>query len=248
MLEWLYEAYVATIGHTRLLNQISNVHPNNEIVIPQSASIERKTQIYGRVELGERSLVGPDCAIRGDVNIHSDVHVGAGCEIDGDVEVGNGTNLNRENELLGEISIGKYCAIAPRARMRTSDHPTNLAATQMRLHDRIGANKMEHVSDGPIQIGNDVWVCSDAKILSDVTVGDGAVIGADSVVVDDVKPYSVVAGNPATHKKFRFDSRTRKQLEEIRWWDWSIDKMRQNVKFFEADLSNVEDLFDLIET
>ena len=244
MLERLYETCTAVVGHTRFLNRVVNLHPGNNIEISRSASIGRKSSIYGEVTIGQGSVVGYECSIRGEVDIRPDVYIDTECEIDGDVV---GTRLNGRNELIGEVSIGKYCAVAPRARMRTFDHPTNRAATQMYLYDRIGSD-MEHISEGPIRIGHDVWICSDAKILSDVTIGDGAVIGADSVVVDDVEPYSIVAGNPATHRKYRFDPRTREQLQEIQWWDWDLETMRRNVEFFETNLHDVDDLRILVDS
>ena len=57
---------------------------------------------------------------------------------------------------------------------------------------------------GPVVIGNDVWIGREALILSGVTIGDGAVIGARAVVTRDIAPYSIVAGNPARHLKYRF--------------------------------------------
>ena len=86
-------------------------------------------------------------------------------------------------------------------------------------------------SKGSVTIGNDVWIGSHATIMSGVTVGDGAVIGAYSVVTKDVKPYSIVVGNPAVHKKFRFTNNQVKKLQEIKWWDWSDDKINQYVHY-----------------
>lgn len=76
------------------------------------------------------------------------------------------------------------------------------------------------VSRGDVLIGSDVWLCSNAIILSGVTVGHGAVIAAGAVVSHDVAPYSVVAGNPARHIRWRFPEATRQALLEAAWWDW----------------------------
>jgi tetrahydrodipicolinate N-succinyltransferase len=67
-------------------------------------------------------------------------------------------------------------------------------------------------------------------ILSGVTIGDGAVIGAGSVVTRDVQPYAIVAGNPARLIGKRFDDETIRKLLEIRWWDWPKRKIRQNLQ------------------
>lgn len=75
-------------------------------------------------------------------------------------------------------------------------------------------------SKGDVVIGNDVWVAHEAVILSGVTIGDGAVIGARAVVSRDVPPYAIVAGNPARVLRHRFDPDTVQRLLDTRWWDW----------------------------
>lgn len=83
---------------------------------------------------------------------------------------------------------------------------------------------------GPIVIGNDVWISYGATILSGVTIGNGAVIGAKAVVTKNVDAYSIVAGNPATHIRYRFDRETINFLEGIAWWEWDIDMLRKNAR------------------
>jgi hypothetical protein len=82
-------------------------------------------------------------------------------------------------------------------------------------------------SKGSVVIGSDVWVTYGAVIMSGVTIGDGAVIGACSVITRSVEPYEIVAGNPARHVKWRFDEETRAALLRIRWWDWPEEKVRR---------------------
>lgn len=85
------------------------------------------------------------------------------------------------------------------------------------------------VSKGDVVIGNDVWIGYGATILSGVRVGDGAVIGAMAVVAGDVEPYSIVAGNSARLVRKRFDEETIDRLLQIRWWDWPLERIRDNV-------------------
>ena len=82
---------------------------------------------------------------------------------------------------------------------------------------------------GDIIVGSDVWIGTGALVLSGVTIGDGAVIAAKAVVVDDVPPYSVVAGVPAKVTKYRFDPKTIDKLLLIRWWEWDDSKIRDAI-------------------
>jgi acetyltransferase-like isoleucine patch superfamily enzyme len=79
-----------------------------------------------------------------------------------------------------------------------------------------------------IRIGNDCWIGNGVCILSSVTIGDGAVIGAQAVVAKDVPPFSIVVGNPARVIKYRFPEEQIEALLEIAWWNWPLEKIRDN--------------------
>ena len=223
-----YDAISYFFGHPTKLNHVINKFSDSTIIIDESVSIGRRTKIIGDVEIRPKAYLSTDVVISGNVLI------------------GNHTGINGHNSIIGDVNIGKYNAIAARARMLTRDHPTYKPGMHGAFYSEIGVD-LSGVSNGPIDIGNDVWICSDAKILSDVTIGNGAVVGANAVVVDDVEPYSIVAGNPATHKKYRFNKPTREKLQEIAWWDWSEEKLKRNTDFFDADLREVDDVSLLIE-
>jgi acetyltransferase-like isoleucine patch superfamily enzyme len=98
---------------------------------------------------------------------------------------------------------------------------------------------------GDVVIGNDVWIGREALILSGVTIGDGAVIGARALVTKDVMPYSIVGGNPARHIKFRFDADSIDELKKIAWWDWPEEYIREATPYLLS--SNISDLVNFYE-
>lgn len=88
-----------------------------------------------------------------------------------------------------------------------------------------------------INIGSDVWIGRGCILKSTnparpLVIGDGAVIASDSVVVKNVPPYAIVGGNPARLIKYRFSEDIIAALLRIRWWDWDIDKIYENFKYF----------------
>ena len=78
-------------------------------------------------------------------------------------------------------------------------------------------------------LGNDVWVGYEAVIMSGVTIGNGAIIGTRAVVTKDVPPYTIVGGVPAKPIRKRFDDKTIRALENLRWWDWEREKIARSI-------------------
>ena len=133
-----------------------------------------------------------------------------------------------------KLVIGKFCAIAAETRfIMTGDHKLDAISTYPFPIFQQGWEKTFNVSDLPVRgdilIGNDVWFGYDSLIMGGVKIGDGAIIAAKAVVVKDVTPYSIVAGNPAKVVKMRFDDKTIERLLQIAWWDWDIAKISQNL-------------------
>lgn len=94
---------------------------------------------------------------------------------------------------------------------------------------------------GDAVIGNDVWIGQDATILPGVHFGDGAIIGANSVVASDVAPYTIVAGNPAKLISKRFDDELTALLLKFKWWDKSIDEINSLIPILTSgDLKKVK--------
>ena len=92
-------------------------------------------------------------------------------------------------------------------------------------------------------ICNDVWIGTNAIILKDVTVGDGAIIGAGSIVTKSVPPYSIVAGNPAKIVKYRFNNDEIEALLKIKWWEWPDHIIEKNIDNFYLPISQFIEKF-----
>ncbi|MEA2220467.1 MAG: hypothetical protein QOJ35_3093 [Solirubrobacteraceae bacterium] len=83
---------------------------------------------------------------------------------------------------------------------------------------------------GRVVVGSDVWIARGAVVHGGVRIGDGAVVGARAVVTDDVRPYAVVAGDPAREVRRRFDDEQVAALLDVRWWDWPAERIRAHVE------------------
>jgi virginiamycin A acetyltransferase len=145
-------------------------------------------------------------------------------------------NVKYHFDFIGDkLIIGKFCMIASGATfvMNGGNHLTEaISAYPFAIFGggwEGAMNGKAYPTKGDTIIGNDVWIGYDATIMPGVRVGDGAVIAAKAIVTKDVAPYSIVAGNPAREIKKRFPDERIKELLEIRWWDWEIEKITENV-------------------
>ena len=135
------------------------------------------------------------------------------------------------------LIIGKFCSIADNVTIflggnHRVDWITTYPFNKLNNEFPTATDILGHPSTkGNVIIGNDVWIGHDSTIMSGVKVGDGAVIGACSVVTKDVKPYEIVAGNPAKVLRKRFDDEIITQLVEIEWWNWPISRINSEVNF-----------------
>jgi len=126
--------------------------------------------------------------------------------------------------------IGRYCSIAADVRAHGANHPMNLKSSHaFFFNPLLGIAKERLISSEPLVIGNDVWIGDSAIILPSVNhIGDGAVIGAGSVVNKDVPPYAVMVGHPSRVVRFRFSKEKIEELLAERWWERSIEDIREH--------------------
>ena len=134
------------------------------------------------------------------------------------------------------IAMGKVCATADKITfMIDLDHDYASVAQNdpQCLVESYTMVDLPHRArrKGTIIIQNDVWVGHGATIMNGVTLHNGCVVAADSVVTKDVPPYAVVGGNPARVLKYRFDPEIIDALQRIAWWDWPDEAGREIVLF-----------------
>lgn len=147
-----------------------------------------------------------------------------------------------KNLTMWHAEIGAFCSISWNVGIGGANHDYRRVTTHAFLYspymglmgdEDTGYDRFE----GPCIIGNDVWIGANVTVCRKVTIGDGAVIGAGSVVTHDVPPYTIVAGVPARPLKKRFDDSVIESLLDIRWWEFDDQTIRDNFQLFNSEPS-----------
>lgn len=163
-----------------------------------------------------------------------------------------------ENSKIGDFSytgqfcfiqnanIEKYSNIAACVRIGATNHPMERPTLHHFTYrpvmfgfdesddSEFFKDRESHVAN----IGNDTWIGHGSIILPGVKVGDGAVVGAGSVVTKDVSPYAIVAGNPAKLIRYRFSEEVIEKMLKIKWWDFSTEYIKENYKDFRLNIND----------
>ena len=147
-------------------------------------------------------------------------------------------NVRYHFEFVGDrLVIGPFCAIAKGATfiMNGANHQMTgfstfpFAIFQNGWEKDFDIESWGETVRGNTKVGADVWIGTNAVIMPGVKIGNGAIIGSHAVVAKNVRPYSVVVGNPAREVKRRLDDATIAELQDIAWWDWPVEKITQNL-------------------
>jgi len=182
----------------------------------QKSFVDNTFSVYPRIYLGNSAII----------KFGTKSYIGDNASVDG----------------TGVISVGNFSSISWSILF-------NLLQTTTHNYNNVSSYELWHHSWVPplefqkpqgtckIEIGNDVWIGRGCNLKctnpnKPLIIGDGAVIASDSVVVKSVPPYAIVGGNPAQIIKYRFQPEYIKALLRIKWWDWDIDKIHDNFKYF----------------
>ncbi len=146
-------------------------------------------------------------------------------------EIQSGINFNYA-EGVHCIQIGKYSALAEQITFLVNLNHDYKSVFQGSPAFISGSKESRLKRKGSVLIQNDVWIGHGVTIISGITIHNGAIIGAESVVTKDVPPYGIAAGNPAKIIGYRFPEEQRNAMNAIAWWNWSPDKLAERRAYF----------------
>lgn len=210
-------------------------------------------RIIIKLKFRKKVQIGSGCNIT--LNSHFDGFNYIGENVCFDGKLGIGSYIG--NDCSISASIGKFTCIAPNVKTINGFHPTKkmisihpaFFSTENCTGLGFGNRKLfdeqryaDKNSKNDIIVGNDVWIGYGVTIIAGVTIHDGAIIGSGAVVTKDVLPYSIVGGNPAKEIRKRFTDEQINTLEEIKWWDNSIDWIKSHAGYF----CNIDQYLDIL--
>jgi len=151
-------------------------------------------------------------------------------------------------------SIGAFCSIAADVSLMGDAHPMDRVTSHTFTYENFYRSLVKEkggTSEAAFRpyngsyrgctIGNDVWIGGQVLIKNQVSIGDGAVIAAGSVVTKDVPPFHVVGGAPARIIRPKFDQKIISRLQRTAWWEYDI------VSLSSFDMTNPEKFCDEFE-
>lgn len=186
-------------------------------------SLDGSRDIINRLKY-KKSIVDNGCCITNSCRLSENVHI-----LENSLLINTSIDIFSyvgRNCMIQNTTIGKYCSISNDVIIGLGKHPLNNFSTSPLFYknkNTFNYSFVEKDSDFveylPIEIGNDVWIGTRVIIMDGVKIGNGAVIGSNSVVTKDVPDYGIVVGSPAKVIKFRFEKLDIEVLLKSKWWD-----------------------------
>ena len=162
---------------------------------------------------------------------------------------------HRESHETDRLIIGKFCSIATGVKFMMggtqghnyewiASYPLDFLDDDFDGYDKVAPKG--HKRKGDTVIGNDVWIGAESMTMPGVQIADGAVIGSRALVTKNIGPYEIWGGNPARLIKKRFTDDQIQKLLQIKWWDWELTMLKDNVKLIRSN--NVDALWTKFQT
>lgn len=216
------------------------------------SSLNSRNSKMNPIILDRNQKIYPDCLIL-DSSLGQQTVIGERSLIQGSI-ITDFVRIDRDNQILdssiglrsytGRFSlifktlIGSYTSISYGCIIGAAAHKMHRASThpfiyksgyyQLLKDNLIESDLFEYKLD----IGNDVWIGANVTIIRNISIGDGAVIGANSFVNKNVPPYAIAVGSPIRIVGYRFPEEIITKLLDLEWWKWSDDKINKNPNFF----------------
>ncbi len=189
--------------------------------------------------LGDEPYLHPDASVRGS-RLGRYVEIGAGSHILDSV-MGDYSYTARFADIAYAF-LGKFVNVAAFTRINPGEHPYHRASLHHFMYrssyfwpeEPDEAAVFDWRRSRPVHIGHDTWIGHGAIVMKGVTVGNGAIIAASSVVTKDVPPYAVVGGTPARFIKWRHPASVAERLQALAWWDWDHQRLKAALPDFRA--------------
>lgn len=199
------------INETHMLNGVTMIDPASvyieaDVRIGKDTTIMPNTYLYGKTELGERNIIGPNAIIR-------DTKIGNGCKVlasvmegallENEVDMGPFARLRKGAHLGNHVHMGNFGEVKDShlGEGVKMGHFSYIGNAQIGANTNIGAGTITCNYDGEKKhatvIGEDVFIGSDTMLVAPLTLGDGAKTGAGAVVTKDVAEDTLVVGMPA---------------------------------------------------
>jgi virginiamycin A acetyltransferase len=150
-------------------------------------------------------------------------------EVSDDSEIGSYTYIGN-NSFINKSKIGRYCSIANNVSVGPSEHPSSCVATWL-----SHINTYDLLYDKECIIGHDVWIGVNSVVRRGVTIGNSAIIGANSFVNMDIPEFAIAAGSPAKIIKYRLSPEIIEMVKSSRWWDYDVEESQKII----TDLQNI---------
>lgn len=189
------------------------------------------------VRLGEQPIVSDDASVQ-DCTLGRYTEIAAGAKLEETV-LGDYSYVMERSDII-YAQIGKFVNIASDVRVNPGNHPVEWVSQhhflyRMTRYDLAGHDDESFFAWRRLQkvvVGHDVWIGHRAIVLPGITIGNGAVVGAGTVVTRDVPPYTVVAGVPGRPIRSRFPEAVWRRLEQTAWWDWEHQLLAERLDDF----------------